>query len=94
MTTLKNIMRTIILGLLFLPSSGVADWQSHEVRQLNGMSERFQLPARFQIVTETWNRVVAVPYITYMPDQDRLLMLVGCDYPHRASGPTRTLGDM
>lgn len=84
MTTLKYIMRAIILGALSIPSSGVADWQLHEVRQLNGMSERFRLPARFQIVTETWNRVVAVPYITYMPDKDRLLMLVGCDYPHRA----------
>jgi hypothetical protein len=25
-----------------------------------------------------------VPYIVYMPEKDRLLMLVSCDYPHRA----------
>ena len=36
------------------------------------------------IVTESWNRVVAVPYIVNMPEKDRVLMLVGCDYPHRA----------
>ncbi len=43
-----------------------------------------RLPAQFQIVTESWNRVVAVPYIIYMPEKDRLLMLVNCDYPHHA----------
>ncbi|GIS59342.1 MAG: hypothetical protein CM1200mP2_15670 [Planctomycetaceae bacterium] len=26
----------------------------------------------------------AVPYIVNMPEKDRVLMLVGCDYPHRA----------
>ena len=28
--------------------------------------------------------MVAVPYIVYMPEKDRLLMLAGCDYPHQA----------
>ena len=36
-----------------------------------------------RIITEKWNRVVAVPYLIYMPEKDRLLMLVSCDYPHR-----------
>ena len=36
-----------------------------------------------RIITEKWNRVVAVPYLLYMPEKDRLLMLVSCDYPHR-----------
>lgn len=40
------------------------------------------MPAKFQIVTESWNRVVAVPYLAYMPEKDRLLLLVSCDYPH------------
>ena len=35
------------------------------------------------IITKKWNRVVAVPYIVYMPEKDRLLMLVSCDYPSR-----------
>ena len=59
-------------------------WRTHVVRQLNGGEKPFQLSAKFQIVTENWNRVVAVPYIVYMPEKDRLLMLVGCDYPHHA----------
>ena len=51
---------------------------------MNGEMVAGELPAEHQIVTEAWNRVVAVPYIVYMPEKDRLLMLVGCDYPHRA----------
>jgi hypothetical protein len=60
------------------------DWKPHEVRQINGSAGDMQLPAQFQIVTETWNRVVAVPYLAYLPEKDRLLMLVNCDYPHHA----------
>jgi len=56
----------------------------HDIQQLNGKAERIKLPARFQIVTESWRRVVAVPYIVYMPEKDRVLMLVSCDYPHQA----------
>jgi hypothetical protein len=80
----RNLTWMIVLGVISIPSVGLAEWQAHEVRQLNGASGQFRLPARMQIVTESWNRVVAVPYIVYMPEKDRLLMLVGCDYPHRA----------
>ncbi len=59
-------------------------WKPHVVRQLNGRDKPTQVPARFQIMTERWNRVVAVPYIVYMPGEDHLLMLVSCDYPHQA----------
>jgi hypothetical protein len=65
-------------------SSRANGWKPHEVRQLSGKAGSVRLPARFQIVTESWNRVVAVPYMINMPEKDRLLMLVGCDYPHRA----------
>jgi hypothetical protein len=58
-------------------------WQPHHVRLLNG-DKPVQAPAQLQIVTLHWDRVVAVPYIVYMPEKDRLLMLVGCDYPHHA----------
>ena len=79
----------ILIGLLALgvsstSSSAMAGWQPHQVRQRNGTAQRFKLPARLQIVTESWNRVVAVPYIVYIPKKDQLLMLVGLDYPHRA----------
>ena len=59
-------------------------WRPHVVRQTNGTDALVEIPAQFQIVTEAWNRVVAVPYIVYMPEKDRLLMLVSCDYPHHA----------
>ncbi|MBP87388.1 MAG: hypothetical protein CMJ64_11810 [Planctomycetaceae bacterium] len=84
MRTLRDLTWLIILGAGSAPAVGLAEWQLHEIRQLNGMGAQFRLPARFQIVTESWNRVVAVPYIVNMPEKDRLLMLVGCDYPHRA----------
>ena len=60
------------------------EWEPHEVRQINGMAGDVRLAAKFQIVTKNWNRVVAVPYLAYLPEKDRLLMLVSCDYPHHA----------
>jgi len=65
-----------------LPAAG--GWKPHAVRQRNGAAGFIEVPAQFQVVTESWNRVVAVPYLVYMPEKDRLLMLVGCDYPHHA----------
>ena len=63
-----------------LSAAGKAEWQSHTVRQLNGRDQQVRLPARFQIVTKSWNRVVACPYMVNMPEKDRLLMLVGCSH--------------
>jgi hypothetical protein len=60
------------------------EWKSHQVRQLQGTAPETLIPAKLQIVTEDWNRVVAVPYLVFMPERQRLLMLVACDYPHRA----------
>jgi hypothetical protein len=79
------LMKFFLLLVGFVAASTcVAEWQSHEVRLLNGAQAEIGVPAQRQIVTESWNRVVAVPYIVYMPEKDRLLMLVGCDYPHHA----------
>lgn len=59
-------------------------WQPHTVQHLNGTDPLIQLDAQFQVVTERWNRSIAVPYIVYMPEKDRILMLVTCDYdPYR-----------
>ena len=60
-------------------------WIYHEVHQLapENYGVRF-IPARFQIVSEQWNRVVACPYLVYMPEKDRLVLGVSCDWPHRA----------
>ena len=58
-------------------------WKPAKVVQMNGETMARELPADHQIVTERWNRAVAVPYLIYMPEKDKLLMLVSCDYPHR-----------
>jgi len=61
---------------------GAPGWGDHTVRLLTGPAPGLLLDAKIQIVSEAWNRVVAVPYIIYMPEKQRVLMLVGCDYPH------------
>ena len=69
--------------LVLLTSTACAgEWKAHEVRRINGTAGEIRFPAEFQIVTESWNRVVAVPYLAYIPEKQRLLMLVSCDYPH------------
>jgi hypothetical protein len=50
--------------------------------RLDGKNDPVKIMGELSIVTEAWNRVVAVPYIVYLPEKDRLLMLISCDYPH------------
>jgi hypothetical protein len=67
-------------------SANASDWQPREIRRINNGRYDF-LPARFQILTEGWNRVVGMPYIVYMPEKDRILMIVYLDYrPCKAAG--------
>ena len=74
----------LLLGGVLMTQTCHAEWEPHAVLQMEGETVAAELPAEQQIVTEIWNRVVAVPYIVYMPEKDRVLMLVGCDYPHQA----------
>ena len=75
---------SVILTSFMFSTIVFAEFQPHIVRRLNGVREDIQNPAQFQIVTESWNRVVAVPYIAYIPEKDRIMMLISCDYPHHA----------
>jgi hypothetical protein len=61
-----------------------AAWNSGTIEQLGGTAAPTLLSAKSQIVTQDWNRVVAVPSMVYMPEKDRLLMSINCDYPHQA----------
>ncbi len=80
---MKRITVGLVVLLILLSSfAAQGDWNTHEVRFLNKANDVVAVPAKMQIVTEPWNRVVAVPYIVYMPEKDRVLMLVSCDYPH------------
>ncbi len=58
-------------------------WQSNKALRMNGEIVAAEFPAQSQVLTESWNRVVAVPYMLYMPEKNRLCMLVSCDYPHQ-----------
>lgn len=84
------VLLCAVLGFVFVFSvCARADWgaqgaRGHYVREMNGRGAPIEVPAQFQIVTEKWNRVVAVPYIVYMPEKDEILMLASCDYPHQA----------
>jgi hypothetical protein len=80
---MKNLS-TVLFLILFVSNIGVAQWTSHKIIETNGSASGISLPAKHQIVTQGWNRVVAVPYIVYMSEKDRILMLVNCDYPHQA----------
>ncbi len=75
---------TLLTMMTVMVSARADEWNTHAVRQLGEKAGGARLPAKIQIVTERWNRVAAVPYIVYMPEKDRLLMLVSCDYPHHA----------
>ena len=77
-------LTAMLLTMSTMASSRADEWKMHDIRQLSGKAGGVRLSAKLQIVTERWNRVVAVPYIVYMAEKDRLLMLVSCDYPHHA----------
>ena len=87
MTILRTLLCRIVLTVsivLITLSISVVQWQQHEVRQLNGKDQQIQLPAKFQLVAESWNRIAAVPYIIYILERDRLVMLISGDHPYRA----------
>jgi len=69
---------------LSLASLCSAEWKSHTVWQTNGKAARIGLPSKFQIVTQKYNEIFAVPYIVRMPERNRLLMLAGHGAPHTA----------
>ena len=61
-----------------------AEWKPHKVKQLDGDAVAAGLPAEHQIVSASWQRptiphTVSMPYLVYMPEKDRLLMLAYCD---------------
>jgi hypothetical protein len=72
----------LIVGMAVTITSPVchAQWKPTKILQMDGDAVGEEIPAEQQIVTESWNRIVAVPYIVYMPEKDRVLMLVNCDY--------------
>lgn len=81
----RQLILLLASGLLAtgtLPATTwAAGWHDHEVVQLNGKAAPIRLPAESQIMTESWNRIVRGPYLVFMPEKQRLLMMVSCDVP-------------
>ncbi len=75
----SNILNVINLVFLLATPAGAGEWKPHEVQQINGPTSDVRLLAQFQVVPESWSRVVAVPYLACLPEKDRPLMRVRCD---------------
>ena len=54
-----------------------ADWQDSTIRCLD-RDHAVNIPAQRQDVSEGWNKLVQIPYMVYMPEKDRVLMLLNC----------------
>lgn len=64
------------------PRSHPFGQREHVVRQLNDEQTFVTIPAELQVVSQPWQRENAqMPYLVYMPEKDRLLMLVECRQP-------------
>ncbi len=75
--TLQRLLSVAVVAAGFVaPWPAAAQWKSHSVRQLNGTAPEIPIPARLQTVSERWHDSIAlVPYLVYMSEKDRLLML-------------------
>jgi BNR repeat protein len=85
--TWRGKMKNTAIGLVVLVgmcvgSTAYGEWKAHEVRFLNKAGGETAVPAKMQMVSESWKRIGVVPYIVYMPENDRVLMLMGRDGPH------------
>ena len=86
------LLLTSLVGCLLMTAPCQAQWRPHTIQLVNGSENRIVLPARFQIVNETWIPVSAMtkdtfgaenrwPYLVYMPEKKRLLMLLSLGHP-------------
>ncbi len=68
----------------FLPASKPHPFaeHGHVVLQLNGEKKPISRPAQMQWISEPWGGENAqMPYLAYLPEKDRVLMLVECGQP-------------
>lgn len=64
--------------------------RKHVVQQLNGEGEPTGLPAEIQWISEPWQKAkpdenAQMPYLAYLPEIDRVLMLVETQQPIRTA---------
>ena len=82
-----NFSLISLTPLLLLAPGGIAAeppaWNSPPVFQMNGTAAPIETPAQSRLVSEAWVRVASEPYMIYLPEIHRVLMLISLDYPHR-----------
>jgi len=87
-----RLLLTIVMGCLLMSVPCLAEWRDHEIQLVNGKAGRIKLPTKIQIVNEKWTPLSAMtentfgaelrwPYIVYMPEKKRLLMLLSMGHP-------------
>ncbi len=63
--------------LAAIASSSSADWKPFVVQQTNGKAPRIKLDAQSQVIDSAWTVPVKLPYMVYMPEKDKLAVLMG-----------------
>ena len=72
---------TSVKGMIIIPPKGPADLKPdakilNKVLQMDGEKVARELPAEHQLIADAWNEAdVEMPYLVYMPEKDRLLLL-------------------
>jgi BNR repeat protein len=86
--TKRTVFILTVIGMalsVFGPGVARADWQDHTVSQLNGEGPRTALPGKFQYVPVAKPELLITPYLAYLPEKDRVVMLLNRDRPHMAT---------
>jgi len=84
---MRTIMRMLLVCLLALGLVGVGsmiceaadnngNWSKTVVYQLNGKAKPIPLPGEYQLASKDWPKPAMVPYLAYMPEKDRVAMLL------------------
>ncbi len=82
MTLLVSTLALNAFALDDEPSPRPETTQKHAVRQISGKQDSRTIPAEMQLISRPWQGENAqMPYLVYMPEKDRLLMLVECRQP-------------
>jgi len=65
----------LLVGMAVMSLDCHAQWQTTSIRQLDG-DHALTLTAERQDVTEGWNQIAQIPYLVFMPEKDRVLMVL------------------
>ncbi len=65
------------------PTKGYGEWTPDVVLQMNGDAVAKKLPAKHQLIVDGWNREIDQPRLVYMPEKDRLLLVINHSNPYK-----------